>query len=715
MPMRAAAWGRPLVVICGLLPGLVSAAEFVSLNDFGGVGLVQTPTARFADDGAFGVGLSHISPYNQIQIFATPLPGVETVFRYTDVTDRLYGPASFSGNQSYTDRSFGLKLRLIEEGEYLPAVAVGALDLIGTGVFGGEYLVASRRYYDFDFTLGLGWGRPGEGGGLRNPFSLFGSHFDRNRSISGSTAQGGSLSSSLFTGRTVGLFGGVQWQTPIPDLTVQVEYDGNDYSNEEAIGRQFSQSLPINFGVNYEVLSGVNLGLGYERGQKLSFRISLLTDFERNRGPIKTADPKPTTIAVREGVTPTPAQVDNAEAIIESTRLTLLQQGFALAAVNFVPEQRGVEVWIQQDRYLSPVQVLGRAARALTTTMPAWIDRFTVIGVDNGLEVWRLTVLRKDFEQVANNRISPEEIRHNAIITTPQPGEPQARYKDLIAYPKFSWDMGPGVRQQIGGPDGFYFGQIFWRVSAGLQLSEHWNFSGIAAFNLLNNFDGIQQQSDSQLPHVRSDIVRYLQQGQQGIVKLETNYIWSPYEQWYARFSAGLFEEMFGGVAGEVLYRPQLQRWAVGVNANVVQQRGYSERFGFRNYRVATGNLNLFYDFPWYNLKTKVSFGRYLAKDYGTTLELARQFKSGVTLGAFATFTNVSANKFGEGSFDKGFYVSIPFDVLFNKSTRRSAGFLFRPLTRDGGQKVRDGVDLYNATSGGDLGRITDDWASVIH
>jgi len=57
----------------------------------------------------------------------------------------------------------------------------------------------------------------------------------------------------------------------------------------------------------------------------------------------------------------------------------------------------------------------------------------------------------------------------------------------------------------------------------------------------------------------------------------------------------------------------------------------------------------------------------------------------------------------------------VPFDVLFPKSTRRSVGFLFRPLTRDGGQKVRDGVDLYNATSGADLGRITSDWADVIH
>ncbi|GAC1621857.1 MAG: YjbH domain-containing protein [Nevskia sp.] len=718
MPLRATtAWCSLSLAVAGLIPATAGAGDFQNLNDLGGIGLLQTPTARFGDEGAFGIGLAHFSPYNQIQLFATPLPGFEAVFRYTAITDRLYGPVSFSGNQSYKDRSFGVKLRLIKEGEYFPAVAVGIQDFGGTGIFSSEYLVASRRYYDFDFSLGLGWGRLGEGGTVRNPLSLFGAHFDRSRqdSVSADQTPGGGGFSRLFTGRNVGFFGGVQWRTPIPDLSLKLEYDGNDYSNEEGIGKKFPQATPINIGLEYEVSDGVNIGATYERGEKLGFHVSLLTNFERNRGPRKVLDPKTPAIAVRKDAgAAVPENIADAGEVLDNSRRVLQQQGFRLSALNFTPAQRGVEVWIEQDRYLSPVQVVGRTARALTGTMPAWVDRFTIIGVDNGVEVWRLEVLRKDIEKIATSSISPEEMRHNAILSTVEPGDPQAQYSGLLPYPKFAWDMGPGVRQQIGGPDGFYFGQIYWRVSAGLQINQHLSFAGAVALNLVNNFDGIRQPSNSQLPHVRSDIVEYLQKGQQGITKLETNYIWSPAAQWYARLSGGLFEEMFGGVAGEVLYRPQLQRWAIGVNANVVQQRGYSERFTFRDYRVATGNLNLYYEFPWYNLRTKLSFGRYLAKDYGSTVELAREFRSGVTLGVFATFTNVSAARFGEGSFDKGFYVTVPLDVLFPKSSRRSVGFLFRPLTRDGGQKVRDGIDLYTATDGADLGRITTDWADVI-
>ena len=151
--------------------GMARAGDSPALNDFGGVGLLQTPTARFAAEGSFGGGISSIKPYNQIQIFATPLPWFEAVFRYTDVIDRRYGPASFSGDQSYKDRSFGFKLRLVEEGEHWPALAIGIQDFGGTGVFGGEYLVLSRRWYDFDLSLGLGWGRLGEGGDLRNPLT----------------------------------------------------------------------------------------------------------------------------------------------------------------------------------------------------------------------------------------------------------------------------------------------------------------------------------------------------------------------------------------------------------------------------------------------------------------------------------------------------------------------------------------------------------------
>ena len=85
-------------------------------------------------------------------------PWLEGTIRYTDVRTRKYSQwEDFSGDQSYKDKSFDFKLRLWEEGYWLPQVAFGKRDIAGTGLFDGEYLVASKQAGPFDFTLGMAW------------------------------------------------------------------------------------------------------------------------------------------------------------------------------------------------------------------------------------------------------------------------------------------------------------------------------------------------------------------------------------------------------------------------------------------------------------------------------------------------------------------------------------------------------------------------------
>ena len=67
-------------------------------------------------------------------------------------------------------------------------------------------------------------------------------------------------------------------------------------------------------------------------------------------------------------------------------------------------------------------------------------------------------------------------------------------------------------------------------------------------------------------------------------------------------------------------------------------------------------------------------------------------------MGAYATKTNVPAQVFGEGSFDKGIFWSIPFDAFLTSSSRSYAGFSWKPLTRDGGAKLIRPVNLFNDT-----------------
>jgi membrane-associated phospholipid phosphatase len=165
---------------------------------------------------------------------------------------------------------------------------------------------------------------------------------------------------------------------------------------------------------------------------------------------------------------------------------------------------------------------------------------------------------------------------------------------------------------------------------------------------------------------------------------------------------AGYLESMFAGVGAEWLYRPWHSRLALGVDINHVQQRNFEQNFGLRSYSVNTGHASAYWDTGFANTLVKLQVGKYLAGDLGATLDVSRRFNNGVAMGVYATKTNVSAQQFGEGSFDKGIYLSLPFDVMLPKYTDRSATITWQPLTRDGGARLQRQHELYNITAARD-------------
>ena len=114
-----------------------------------------------------------------------------SILRYSDINTARYSQfKSFSGDQTYKDKSFNLKVRLIEETDRFPELSLGFRDFIGTGKFSGEYIVSSKRVGDFDFTVGLGWGSMTSSKGISNPFIDIDERFN-NRSFD--IGEGGNL------------------------------------------------------------------------------------------------------------------------------------------------------------------------------------------------------------------------------------------------------------------------------------------------------------------------------------------------------------------------------------------------------------------------------------------------------------------------------------------------------------------------------------------
>ena len=157
---------------------------------------------------------------------------------------------------------------------------------------------------------------------------------------------------------------------------------------------------------------------------------------------------------------------------------------------------------------------------------------------------------------------------------------------------------------------------------------------------------------------------------------------------------------MFSGVSTEVLWRPQQRPFALGLDLAWVAQREYRQRFSTLGYSVVTGHASLYADLPVWNLTAVLRAGRYLAGDWGGTLEVSRRFDSGIEIGGFATLTDVSASQFGEGSFDKGIFIRFPLQ-LPGPETAAQATALIRPVVRDGGQRLAVDNPLWDLTRAG--------------
>lgn len=857
-------------IACTALPSSSEAGtqNLPTINDYGGVGLMQTRTARFMESGGASIGGSDVFPHRRFWGTFQPFSWLEATFRFTDILNEVNG----------TDRSFDAKMRLFKEGPYWPQIAVGFQDLAGTGIFSSEYVVASRRVYDFDFTFGMAWGRLGSEGTFRNPLTYVADSFEsRSR---GKSTGGTPGVNSYFRGREVGLFGGVEYSTQVKGLRVMVEYDGDAYLRER-LDPKVQKKTPINFGVSYQLADWMDVSLAYERGDKVMVRGTLLANFNSAK-PAPKFDKLPERVALRrplkikeklepkqdgnpteQGEQAVPEQLyhqaayqpDNAfseagqgdvdvdmmfdvladygyqvedfhfdgqrvtvevstigiawradtaplaaralaglvtlpagtitltvrtpeggqfktsinrtpkrlpetrfaNQIPVSNTLPLLkpasaatlpgasrsplfqtvslappleldfklrqkvaerliaglgQSGLVVEGVSIDPLE--VTVFLRNKRYFVRAQGLGRAARIIANRLPPSVEVITLVSLERGLEVSRVSLLRKDLELSARLTNSVGELWHSARVEGPDPAAPAPEFRPVGLYPDIGYTIKPKTRQSVFDPDRPFLFQLYAAFGVRAQLTPGLSLRGELGINIFQNFTDSNRGAGSNLPHVRSDVLRYLQEGKNNLENLQVDYMRNLGPDWYGRVSIGYFEQMYGGVSGEVLYAPYGQRWTIGADLNQVWKRNFNQRLGLQDYEVLTGHISVNYELPRPRMLVTIRGGRYLAKDIGTTFEVTRIFDSGARLGGFFTLTDVSAAEFGEGSFDKGITLSLPLDLFLTNHSRRVSAVTLRPLFRDGGQMVNVNTRLYPMISKYSLGALDKGWSQLL-
>ena len=661
-------------------------------SDFGGVGLLQTPTARFADEGAFHFNANRVSPYSRYSISVTPLPWLEGTLRYTTLTNRRYGAEDFSGDQSLKDKAFDAKVRLWQESYWLPQVALGAIDFGGTGLFSSEYLVANKRFWDLDVSLGIAWGYHANRGDISNPL---GGLRDDDRQGRSQGDRGGNFNTSTYFSGPAAFFGGVEYQTPWDRLRLKVEFDGNDYRSEPGDPDFETADSRINLGAVFKVNNSVDISAGWERGNTAMIGITLHTNFMGDTGPQKFLDPEP------EPRQPLPAGVSGQQ-VDWANVSDRLNDNAGFAVEEIAVRDREVIITGEQTTYRNEVEGVTRAARVLDNSLgEGTYDWYTLVNKPAGMAVSETSIDPQRLRDYEDNRTDREGLRRGIVNATPSVVD-----KDVVHTAEldpFDWGLSLGYKQNMGGPDGFILYQFLARFNAEYKFNRNNWVEGTLGVNLLNNYDKFELRGESELPQVRTHIREYLVTSDVVLENLQYNWTKRLDRDVYAMAYGGLLESMFGGVGGEVLYRPSDAGWAVGVDANWVKQRGFRQNFDFRDYSTWTGHVTGYSETGLWDVVAKGSVGRYLAGDYGATLDLSRRFSSGITVGAWATRTDVSSEEFGEGSFDKGIYFTVPLDAFFARSTKSHGTIAWNPTTRDGGARLHRRHSLYNMTEGRDM------------
>jgi hypothetical protein len=663
-----------------------ASQNLATSSDWGVAGLLQTPTARMREPGTVTLHFHRIWPYTHGNVFFQPLEDLEFGFRYTDVANRAYGPADVTGEQSYKDKSIDLKLRLLHEGRYLPEVAAGVLDLGGTGLFGSEYLVANKRWNNVDASLGLAWGYLGGRQDMRNPLSVLGQRWTDRPTTDGST---GKVSYKRYFRGPVGWFGGVQYQLPDTNWLLKLEYDGNNYQREPQDNAQ-SQSSPINMGAVYRLNSAMDLMLGYERGNRFSIGFSLHSALASLHAT-KTLDPAPVPVSVQRPVQSPPAEVT----ATDLARQTDWQaRAMALDGSRLSLDVANSFATYERERLDRAWAVLHRDAPASVQTLEIRHQNLggTIVSTEVDREAW----VRSKTEPARSSQPA-DPLR----VSYPAGDESQPASTRRVEFEAPALSVRPGLDfiQTIGGPDGFVLYQFSGALRASAKLPLGWQSRGTVRLRLFDNYERFQYDGPSELPRVRTYLREYLTTSRVTLDNLSLFKAARLSRNTYYAVYGGYFESMYGGVGAEGLYRQAGSRWAVGVDVNRVRQRNFEQDFGFRPYQVSTGHATLYWDTGWEGVRTSVSAGRYLAGDRGATVSVAKVFANGVSMMAFATKTNVSAAQFGEGSFDKGIVLRLPFDVFLPRSSASTASFVWKPLTRDGGAMVARPVSLADETT----------------
>lgn len=662
----------------------------------GPLGLNVVPNARMNDAGTVSFGASTLDPYLNAYI------GLQ-------IAEPLYVQARQSAEVSSlredADRMYpglDLKLRLARESGQWPEISLGLQSAIGHKRLAGEYLAASKRWDDFDFTLGMGWGRMAGKGLIDNPLKLL-PHFDKDRSVDGEMPSG---PSNWFAGEQIGFFGGVEYFTPINGLSLKADYGGPDFAAEKA---SFDYDAPALWSLSavYRPFDFVDVGIAAMGLDKIMARLSMR--FNASGWKTDYADEK----AIRAPMSP--YRTGLAEPLAMESAAA--QEGINLQDARI--EGKTARAAIDLNPFASAPRQYGAAARNIANHAGKDVEEIEIAPSAMNLRGPKIKMLRADFERaLARKEGSADEIWRHAEFDGKSFGDKPSRGKFFAPWRQaelsFLLDGQASLSEEDTG--------LLYRTSGIIDLRAPTAYGAMTSgaalrVNLKDNLDKLDDIRFFNPYGARGDVSRFA--GKR--LTLENSWLgWthSFTPAFHLELLGGYLEEMYAGYGGEILYRPFGPRWALGAEGWHVYKRDAESAaaLGLNGANGFTGFLNAWYDAPVIETTFHLKGGQFLGGDRGFQLSMEKTFDNGVKFEGFAAISNAADyDPFGGTTHAyNGIRLSVPFYHTIKGQRMRAAGSgQIAPLGRDAAQTLNPPMTLYELTEPFSYRHVERHWGDV--
>ena len=631
---------------------------------------METPTARVLESGTFRVGVGYIDPYLYYYGAVSPLRGLEIDGHITEVLGTETGKdnPAWKGYGNFKDKYVGLKYQFLREGKYWPALALGIMDPHGTRVYAGQYLVASKKIFPFDFTIGFGNGKFG-----KKPLP--------------STGDGWKL--EIFENprewwNDAQVFGGIEFH-PKPWLSFMVEYNPIKYeaqTQDPAQAKYFKDAVPskINFGMRYKPFDWAQLDLSYQRGNQFGANLALCFNLDNQLIPIFDMPYKE-----QEQYRYNP--------LAERISRGLYLSGFRDIGVKI----SGSEIRVQAAnvRYFYNMKAMGVLLKVLDQILPSEIQKIQVVLTERGIPMISFSTLRDDLRGFQTEVFKVPDFVSLSRLQTNVYSTLDAK---ILHRRYFDYGIKPEFQTFLNDPSGFFKGRAGVAAWVSLQPWKGANFTvGAEAYAWNDISSSVPAFPDP----VRSDIVSYLEKDVAVSNVMFEQILKTRYEI-YGKVAAGLLEIEYAGLDAEMATTLLGGRILAGLGGSLVKKRDPSNPFKLTNndwddnYKTAFFNTRV--NFQALEMYVDVKAGRFLAGDKGARVTVTKSFLNGVQLAAWYSFTDTSifTDQYNNGYHDKGISISIPLRLFLGRDSRTLYTYSISPWTRDVAQDISHRTALFD-------------------